>query len=327
MPEVSVIIPAYCAEGTIGNAIASSQRQTLRDIEIIVVDDASPDGTADEVLRLAAADPRIVLRRAERNHGPGAARNLGFENARGKWIALLDADDTYLPERLEHLVAIGVRQGADMVADDLLIVGDGISEGTRLLDQATLTEGAWLDATRFVNGNIGGSGRAPSTLGFLKPIIRTEFQRQAGPRYSNMRFAEDFLFYLECLLGGAKWLLTPTAYYCYVQRPGSLTHGHSADDLNSLAAAELAMLARPSVRADAQLTAAIQRHRRSVGLAASWLSFAIALKAHDYGRAGANLFQSPGSFAHIAKESLRTSARVAARCSKALLPTRAGNRV
>jgi succinoglycan biosynthesis protein ExoO len=149
-------------------------------------------------------------------------------------------------------------------------------------------------------------------LGFLKPIIRTSFLRRHEPRYPNARFAEDFLFYLECLLAGAKWLLTPLALYCYVQREGSLTRGHSADDLTLLATEEQGILARPAVHASPELREAIEQHRVTVELAASWMRFATAIKRGKLGHAGANLFRSRAAFVHIIAEGVRTSARLAA---------------
>jgi succinoglycan biosynthesis protein ExoO len=312
MPEVSVIVPAFRAEDTIADAIAGLQQQTLRDIEIIVVDDASPDGTAQVVRRLAATDPRIVLLKTERNAGPGIARNLGLEHARSTWVALLDADDRYLPERLAQLTAIGEQYDADIVADNLLIVGSGNEPDARLLDNGALPSERWIDALHFVEGNIGSGRSGPRSLGFLKPIIRTSFLRQHEPRYPKARFAEDFLFYLECLLSGAKWLLTPLALYCYVQREGSLTRSHSADDLTLLATAELAILAHPAVQASPQLRKAIERHRVTVELAASWMRFATAIKRRNLRDAAANLFRSRAAFGHIVAEGIRTSARLAA---------------
>ncbi len=87
MPEVSVIIPARNAGQTIGYAIASVREQTMPDLEIIVVDDASTDGTGDVVRGIK--DPRLRLLWAEKNIREAAARNLGMREARGKWIAFL----------------------------------------------------------------------------------------------------------------------------------------------------------------------------------------------------------------------------------------------
>jgi glycosyltransferase involved in cell wall biosynthesis len=94
---VSVIVPAYNAERWIGRAIASVLRQTVRPAEIIVVDDGSTDGTAD-VVRKHGTTIRYFR---QQNSGPSLARNRGLQEATGEWIALLDADDEWLPHKTE----------------------------------------------------------------------------------------------------------------------------------------------------------------------------------------------------------------------------------
>jgi glycosyltransferase involved in cell wall biosynthesis len=102
-PPVSVVIPAYNRAASIVAAIDSVLRQTFADFELIVVDDGSTDGT------LAAAatitDPRLRLVPAPRNLGAAGARNLGVEEARGRWIAFQDSDDEWLPEKLARQMA------------------------------------------------------------------------------------------------------------------------------------------------------------------------------------------------------------------------------
>lgn len=312
MPRISVIVPAYNVESSLAGAIASAQGQSERDLEILVVDDASTDATAAEVRRLAAADPRIVPITAARNGGPGAARNLGLDRARGQWIAPLDADDQYLPERLATLADLGEATRADLVADNLLIMdgGDG-AEATLLPSGSDLAAQFWLGAAEFVEGNIGRGDRTPRSYGFLKPMLRADFLRAHSLRYPEARFAEDFLFYLDCLLCGGRWLVARRAMYAYRQREGSLTHGHSAEDLAYLIAAERALLSHPAVTADPELLAAIRRHQRSVDLAASWFGFAEALKRGDWSQAGRDLFRNPRGLAHIGKQGLRTLPRIA----------------
>ena len=104
MPLVSVIMPSFNAERFIGESIKSALAQTLGDIELIVADDASADRTCGIVDALAQRDPRIRLLRAERNGGPAAARNRAIDVASGRYIAFLDSDDTWLPNKLERQI-------------------------------------------------------------------------------------------------------------------------------------------------------------------------------------------------------------------------------
>lgn len=104
MTTVSVVIPAYNAERHIADALASIKEQTLRDIEVLVVDDGSTDGTLRQVERFSDSLDLIALRQA--NNGPAAARNAGVRRARGQYCAFLDADDVMLPERLAIQAAL-----------------------------------------------------------------------------------------------------------------------------------------------------------------------------------------------------------------------------
>jgi glycosyltransferase involved in cell wall biosynthesis len=95
----SVVMPAYDAAATIDAAIVSVLRQTVRDFELIVVDDGSTDGTLDRV-RLLQADGRVTLLE-QANSGPAAARNAGIAVARAPIVSVIDSDDLWLPTYLE----------------------------------------------------------------------------------------------------------------------------------------------------------------------------------------------------------------------------------
>ena len=108
-PAVSVVIPLYNKAPYVAAAVRSVLAQTEGDLELIVVDDGSTDGGAEAAL--AAADRRLCLIR-QANAGAGAARNAGIEAARGRWVAFLDADDTWRPERLARQLELFERHPA-----------------------------------------------------------------------------------------------------------------------------------------------------------------------------------------------------------------------
>lgn len=103
-PVVSVVIPAYNMEGFIGQAIDSVLGQTYQQFEVIVVDDGSSDGTVRSAAQIA--DPRVRIITHTHQRGPSAARNTGIVRAGGDYIGFLDADDIWLPEKLEQQVEL-----------------------------------------------------------------------------------------------------------------------------------------------------------------------------------------------------------------------------
>jgi glycosyltransferase involved in cell wall biosynthesis len=116
MARVSVIVPAFNAGAYISETIDSALRQTHRDLEVVVVDDGSTDDTSE---RLRAFGDRISVYR-QPNRGVAAARNHGASVASGEWLAFLDADDVWLPTKLER--QLGCVRGA-MIYSDRLNIG------------------------------------------------------------------------------------------------------------------------------------------------------------------------------------------------------------
>lgn len=111
---VSVIIPVFNGEQTIKRALDSVFSQTYRDFEIIVVDDASSDRTVELVAQYGS--DRLTLIRSSENRGAGAARNRGIAAARGRWIAFLDSDDAWKPEKLSRQIEMLEKSGPSAAA-------------------------------------------------------------------------------------------------------------------------------------------------------------------------------------------------------------------
>jgi teichuronic acid biosynthesis glycosyltransferase TuaG len=114
MALVSIVTPAYCAERFLERTLASVQAQSFADWECLVVDDASPDRTAEIAARAAARDSRIRLIRQATNQGTARARNAALAAASGRYVAFLDADDLWLPAKLERQLAFMRRTGAGL---------------------------------------------------------------------------------------------------------------------------------------------------------------------------------------------------------------------
>lgn len=213
---VSVIMPAFNTGRWIDCAIRSALNQTLTEVEVLVVDDRS---TADTVAIVQSIkDDRVRLIRQPENRGVSAARNLALDRAQGTWAAILDSDDWFARrDRLARLVALGEERNADLVADDLYLVEDGkdYAWGTMLSEKGLRLGGPTLvDLWAFVKHD----------LGPIKPVVRMGFLREHGLRYDEgLRMVEDWPFYVECLLAGARLVLAPEPGYCYRIRSGSLS--------------------------------------------------------------------------------------------------------
>jgi teichuronic acid biosynthesis glycosyltransferase TuaG len=114
MPLVSIITPSWNVERLIGETIESVQAQTFGDWELLIADDCSTDQTPAVVSGYAAADPRIKLIRQPRNGGPALARQAAIDHATGRYLAFLDSDDLWLPNKLERQLAFAERQRAPL---------------------------------------------------------------------------------------------------------------------------------------------------------------------------------------------------------------------
>ena len=107
---VSIVMPSYNTASYIADSIRSVLAQTYRDWELLIVDDCSTDNT-DEVVKLFLDDKRIRYIKNEKNCGAAMSRNRALREARGKWIAFLDSDDLWTPEKLEKQIGFMKENG------------------------------------------------------------------------------------------------------------------------------------------------------------------------------------------------------------------------
>lgn len=299
-PRVSVILPAYNAARSLSAALDSLLVQSLTDFEVLVIDDASWDDTAAIAAEYAANDARVRLLVRDTNGGAAAARNLGFRTARGKWLALLDADDAYTAERLDSLVTRGEAEEADIIADNLRFVGatDGRLLGTAVAPKNEIFN-APLSAARFVRGNL--FLQRGFKLGYLKPLFRRRFVERHGLRQNEaLRIAEDYHFTLDALLCGGRFLVSPQAGYLYTQRPGSLSRGLSLEDLSQLSTANRLDLMRATPQGGADLRAALRKRQWSVDLNIHFTEFVEALKHRQVWDAGSIYARNPDLTPYLA---------------------------
>ncbi len=264
-PEVSVIIPAYNSEQYLQRAIVSVLDQTYYNLEVIVVDDASTDGTV-EIAR-SFNDKRLKIIENQQNLGVSGARNRALKAARGNWIALLDSDDWYAPERIEKLLLAARENNADLIADDLYLVRDGEFHpwSTLLRENGNpISSVELIDAVKFIE-----SDRLPPvtasrtwSFGYTKPLIKKEFLIKNNLNYDeDIKVGEDFALYLRCLLHQGRYIFLPQAYYFYRNRESSLSTRTPTEYLaQSCQVTQYFMDTEPSVRNNFELFMAMSKN-------------------------------------------------------------------
>ena len=127
-PKISIILPMYNAMSTLTDTIESVKAQTYNNWELIIVDDCSKDNSKKYAEQYANIDQRIKLFHMQKNSGPGAATRLGFEKATGGLVAFIDADDLWVPDKLEKQIAFMIDNDYEFVCSDYCWVDkDGIS--------------------------------------------------------------------------------------------------------------------------------------------------------------------------------------------------------
>ena len=260
MPDATIVIPCYNAAAYVEAALRSALDQTCRDIEVIAVDDRSTDATPQILDNWAARDKRLIVLRQAVNGGPSAACNAAYAIARGRWVTVLDSDDLYLPPRIERLVAEAEARGADMIADNLIQQDFDTGRDLGLHFPADeMARAAPLGLLDMLSRDMP-DRRGTSRLGFVQPLIRLDLLRRHGLRFSEeIRAGEDFLHYFECVAHGARFVVTPAAYYVYRLRPGSITFRPSSTFYNSAANRRMMAVARRNGAPQAVLDALSRR--------------------------------------------------------------------
>lgn len=219
MTKVSIIVPIYNIRDYLPECVDSLRNQTLSDIQIILVDDGSTDGSGQIIDSFAAQDARILALHKE-NGGQSSARNMGFLYAAGEYILYVDGDDYVIPETVERLYTAAKEHNADIVHGDLL------NDADRLKDSA-------FRKLSFEN-------KKTSVLSYIKEVIEKEIYdivpflylvRKTYLEQHNFRFAEGYFY--EDQLYTMQLLSHPEAsivkirfpfYYYRMDRPGSTTN-------------------------------------------------------------------------------------------------------
>lgn len=207
-PLVSIIIPAYNASKTINKCVDSALKQTIKEVEVIVINDKSKDDTLDKLKKYGN---KIILINNTKNLGPSESRNKGIEKARGKYIFFLDSDD-YIADNTCELMSSKMTDEVDLVVCSRF---DITSKGKK----AVINENTDTDAKAFTKT----SNYATAKL-YKKSIIdkhHIKFPKQ----YS---YAEDFYFQIKYRFYATKMIILREPLYYYLKdSEGSITNSYN----------------------------------------------------------------------------------------------------
>lgn len=225
MPRVSVIVPTYnCAE-FLGRALDSAFAQTYLDYEVIVADDGSTDDTRE----LVARDSRPLIYAYQQNRGLSAARNLAISKASGEFLAYLDSDDMWFPNRLQKQVEfMDANPDCGLVHSEVTVIDEC---------DAVIHERFKKEANRpILRGHCAMAMLRTASMHVPSVLERTRCFRQAGPFDERLRSAEDYLHWLQVLLRGHSigYIEEPLAMYRW--RTGSLSRNENKMHLAMVAA-------------------------------------------------------------------------------------------
>jgi glycosyltransferase involved in cell wall biosynthesis len=237
--RVSVIMPARNAQATVLEAVRSVLDQTHCDLELLFCDDGSSDATASIVDALD--DPRLRRVRNDRSIGPGPSRDRLVAMATGDYIAVLDADDVFLPTRLERLLQVAP-PGECLLFDDILECHEtpsGLRPWQRVHEGAFPAPRPGDDVVALGLGDVISARRF-----LLKPLISLGAIRRLGVVHPALPYAEDGAFFWTLMARGVPAFHLPEALYLYRITPGSASasrdrNGLLADVVESLLAEDL----------------------------------------------------------------------------------------
>jgi CDP-glycerol glycerophosphotransferase len=207
-PAVTVVVIAYDDAANLPTAVRSVTTQTLRDVEVIVVDDASTDGTGAVADALAAADPRVRAVHLDVNSGGcSRPRNVGMSHAHGRYLMFLDSDDELDRTACETLVRVAERAGVDLVAGRVIRYHKTRKRSAgwydRLFREAAVVDGI-LDRPEVLYDSIS-----------TNKLYRREFVEREGLRFPEGLHYEDLLFTTEAYCTARGIAIVPHVVYVW----------------------------------------------------------------------------------------------------------------
>lgn len=217
MKKISVIVPVYNVEKYIDKCLNSLVNQTLKDIEIIVVNDGSPDNSQAIIDKYVKKYPKLVKSFIKENGGQGSARNLGLEKATGKYISFVDSDDWLDENALLEMYNLAQKDNSDIVICDMI---DHYEDGSTKNYNCTKYDSVYKVSPSACNKI------------FKKSII-------GDIRFLNGEWYEDFNFTTKFLMQNVKISTISVGYYhCNARRVSTMSNNNSLKNLDMITVIE-----------------------------------------------------------------------------------------
>ena len=237
-PKVSIVVPVYNTEKYLNQCVESILAQTLREIEVILVDDGSQAACAALCDELAKTDSRIkVIHKI--NGGLGFARNSGMEAACGEYVGFVDSDDYIKPTMYEALYTAAVKYDASLVVSGICFVGgntfsqSGDYSEKHYFEQDTVFDGE--NMKQLLLGVVGAQPKEPEDSRYGVSVCKNIFKRSLLCE-KNIEFfserqmiSEDTLFMVDYIKHVEKAVGIPGAFYCYRRNDASLSKSYRSD--------------------------------------------------------------------------------------------------
>ena len=292
-PVVSVVIACWNSSVYLEDCVASVLAQTLSDIEVIIVDDASTDESPVIIKQLCEADSRLFSLRCTERLGPASARNLALDICRGRWIAIVDSDDLLHPERLAKLVEVADAGQADLVADNQILFNNDVGNpASRLLVGDLARKVTDVSCSEYVRSNDMGAGRV--ALGYLKPLMRRSFLDLYSLRYNpELIVAEDYDLVFRMMLAGASLRIVPYLTYFYRRHPSSISFRLSRDAIARMLIADAQSCNGRQHLVTDEIEKALSARRRNIRHLLQFSDLIQAMKNGCWGEVGAVISNRP----------------------------------
>lgn len=231
MPLLSIVVPIYNGEDYVETLLGTFERQSVKDFEVVIVDDGSTDGTLQKLYSLAASMSYPIRIEAIEPSGVSAARNRGIEVARGKYISFVDADDQIVSNYVEILKKVSKRTSFDLYIFSSYRVSPSDSFNKKGKASYKKTDSLAMLHRLAVN---------PTQYGVYNLFVDREFLNE-----HKFRFAEEFEYYedydllFRLFAAGEKMLVSESALYYYVLQRGSAVATYSLSRFEDIALLEV----------------------------------------------------------------------------------------